>query len=83
VSHRDGDVFVVASEPEAVCDLCGNTAELRPYGPNGENVCHPCGVKDRATMERHVRERLGGAKVVVLSNGDVVELEVLRKESKS
>jgi hypothetical protein len=32
--------------PDAKCELCGATAELRPYGPNGENICFECGQKN-------------------------------------
>jgi len=34
------------------CDLCGEVKELRPYGPNGEWVCFPCGMKDEAAAIR-------------------------------
>lgn len=34
------------------CELCGKTAELRPYGPNGENVCFDCGMKDEECAKR-------------------------------
>ena len=37
---------VVARSKPAVCALCGAEDELRPYGPNGENVCFDCGMKD-------------------------------------
>lgn len=34
-----------------VCHYCGPTErELRPYGPGGSNVCHPCAT---ATPERN------------------------------
>ncbi|KKL27727.1 hypothetical protein LCGC14_2382230, partial [marine sediment metagenome] len=29
------------------CEWCGKEAELRPYGPKGENVCFSCGMKDK------------------------------------
>lgn len=38
-------IFVAPTEDET-CDLCGVTAECRPYGPKGENICHPCGMKN-------------------------------------
>jgi len=43
---------VIEATPDDVCDLCGDVAELRPYGPNGENVCFPCGMKDEAAAIR-------------------------------
>lgn len=43
---------VIEREKPQQCDLCGNVAELRPYGPNGEMVCFDCGMKDPAAAER-------------------------------
>lgn len=34
------------------CELCGNISELRPYGPNGEWICFPCGMKNMETTEK-------------------------------
>lgn len=34
---------LIARQPADACELCGTQAELRPYGPNGERVCFPCG----------------------------------------
>ena len=42
----------ISVEPAAVCDLCGKVAELRPYGPGGENVCFACGMKNKAAAKR-------------------------------
>jgi hypothetical protein len=42
----------IAVEPDRRCELCGKVAECRPYGPNGEQVCFDCGMKDEAAMER-------------------------------
>lgn len=39
-------IFVIKQQPESTCQLCGKTAELRPYGPNGEAICFECGMKD-------------------------------------
>lgn len=54
-------LIVEPTEPED-CELCGKTAELRPYGPNGENICYECGQKDVAGTERKLREVLFGIK---------------------
>ena len=35
-----------------VCELCGKFAELRPYGPKGENVCFECAMKDEAAAKK-------------------------------
>lgn len=42
---------IEATEPRK-CDLCGRRAETRPYGPNGENVCFQCGMKNEEAAER-------------------------------
>ena len=35
------------------CELCGNIAELRPYGPGGASICFACGKLDPdGTTER-------------------------------
>ena len=33
-------------EPPGICELCGKTEELRPYGPGGKNVCFECAMKN-------------------------------------
>lgn len=47
MTHKaeDGTVWIVA-EPPGRCELCGEVEETRPYGPNGEQVCFTCGMKD-------------------------------------
>lgn len=48
-------------EAESKCELCGDIAELRPYGPNGENICCPCGDKmDPAVLEERMGQALDG-----------------------
>lgn len=42
----------IAPEAARRCELCGAVAETRPYGPNGERVCFPCGMKDEAAARR-------------------------------
>lgn len=32
----------IAAEAAQQCDECGKVDELRPYGPGGAKVCHPC-----------------------------------------
>lgn len=53
---------VIEAERVDRCQLCRKIAETRPYGPNGEEVCFDCGMKDRAAAER-------GFKKHVLSGG--------------
>lgn len=65
MSHVRGGLFVIEPEPDGRCDLCGKIAETRPYGPNGEEVCFECGMKDEAAAERAFRARLGGRAIDV------------------
>jgi len=53
MTRRIGDVVVIAPEEDRRCELCGVEAECRPAGPKGEQVCHPCALKDPAAMERY------------------------------
>ena len=45
------------SKPQG-CDLCGEVAELRPYGPNGEWVCFTCGMRDQRAAIIAFKKRL-------------------------
>ena len=53
----DGTV-VIFREGEQQCDLCGLVAELRPYGPQGEMICAPCGLKNVEATERQMGKHL-------------------------
>jgi len=52
MSKRNGNIAVIYAESEQQCDLCGEIAELRPYGANGECICFTCGEKDKATTDK-------------------------------
>ena len=39
---------LIEAEGVGSCELCGAHEETRPYGPNGEEVCFTCGMKDEA-----------------------------------
>ena len=43
---------VIEQQEPSRCELCDKIDELRPYGPNGENVCFECGMKDEEAMKR-------------------------------
>ena len=43
---------LIESEKAGTCDLCGAHKETRPYGPNGEEVCFKCGMKNEAAAKR-------------------------------
>ena len=53
-------VITWAKDPQP-CDLCGENRELRPYGPQGENICYPCATSTpelKAAAERAFGARL-------------------------
>jgi hypothetical protein len=60
MSFKVGQIAVIASEPPRKCELCGKTAECRPYGPKGEQICHECGMKDPKTTQRQLDRVLLG-----------------------
>ena len=50
---------IICEEPDGKCELCGKIAELRPYGPNKENICYDCNMKHIQDelyrwIERHI-----------------------------
>ena len=69
MSHREGDLFILTDMGDAICELCGRIDELRPYGPNGEQICYECGQKDPETTARKTIEAMGDAKAVVVKPG--------------
>lgn len=51
---------IIMEEPPQVCELCGVIEECRPYGPNGEQVCFNCAMKDEEAAKRKMNEYLFG-----------------------
>lgn len=51
---------IIMEEPPQVCELCGTIEECRPYGPNGEQVCFECAMKDEEAAKRKMQEYLFG-----------------------
>lgn len=51
-STRSVTPGVIERLEDDICELCGEARELRPYGPNGESICHQCGMKDEAACRR-------------------------------
>lgn len=43
---------VIERTPDDICELCGEVAETRPYGPNGEQICFKCGMQDEEACRR-------------------------------
>ncbi len=60
MSRRVGNAIIIEPEPDGTCELCGKTAELRPYGPRGERICFYCGKKDSKQTERQMYRILFG-----------------------
>ena len=60
--ERRGNLTILdrrgAHDFDGKCEFCGTTDELRPYGPNNENICYDCAMKDEATTRRKFREML-------------------------
>ena len=54
---------VIENEPENNCEICGKYAELRPYGPKGENICFQCGMKKLGVTERQFDRKVLGKNV--------------------
>jgi|HubBroStandDraft_5_1064220.scaffolds.fasta_scaffold06679_7 hypothetical protein len=51
----NGLIVLGSNASIGACELCGaKDEELRPYGPNGENICFDCGMKDRDTTEKQM-----------------------------
>jgi hypothetical protein len=51
---------VIAQQGDEVCEMCGKVDECRPYGPNDENICFDCGMKDPATTEKKMGQYIFG-----------------------
>ena len=51
---------IIQEEPPQRCELCGVIEETRPYGPNGEQVCFECGMKDEENAKKRMRLHIFG-----------------------
>lgn len=50
----------IAEQPDEVCEMCGQVAECRPYGPNDENICFDCGMLDEKTTRQKMEKYIFG-----------------------
>ena len=50
----------IAQQPDEVCEMCGKVDECRPYGPNDENICFDCAMKDEETTDKKMRDYIFG-----------------------
>lgn len=69
--------IIGATEPDC-CELCGDRKELRPYGPNGENICFPCGMKDESTTAQMFAKHLEQGSVDVEDLGALIRGQLKR-----
>lgn len=64
IVERHGNVTIMdRRDPSAFdgkCEMCGKNDELRPYGPNNENICFDCAMKDEVTAKKKFHEFLKG-----------------------
>ncbi len=58
-----GKGFISVDVFHESCELCGKVSELRPYGPNGEEVCFECGMKDESAAKKGFRRLVLGEDV--------------------
>ena len=41
-------------KPFQKCELCGAIEDCRPYGPNCEQICYSCGMKNKVTTQKQI-----------------------------
>lgn len=51
---------VIAEEPPQQCEMCGAIEECRPYGPNDEQICFECAMKDEETTRKKMAAYIFG-----------------------
>jgi hypothetical protein len=51
---------IIAEQAPEACEMCGIIAECRPYGPNDENICFDCAMKDEETTKRKMAAYIFG-----------------------
>ena len=55
-----GNGFIAEDPFHEACQMCGEVDELRPYGPNGEEICFDCGMRDKTAVARGFRKLVFG-----------------------
>lgn len=58
MTRRKGRLLVVESENPPQCDDCGESRELRPYGPGGSMICVQCSEKDPEGTKRRFQRMM-------------------------
>lgn len=57
---NENGVAWIAAEPDGRCEICGKIAETRPYGPEGQEVCFQCGMKNETAAKQQFERFLAG-----------------------
>jgi hypothetical protein len=51
---------IIQEESPQACEMCGVIDECRPYGPNDEEICFDCAMKDVETTDRKMAAYIFG-----------------------
>ena len=51
---------IIQEESPQACQMCGVIDECRPYGPNDEEICFDCAMKDPEATERKMAAYIFG-----------------------
>ena len=51
---------IIQEESPQACEMCGVIDECRPYGPNDEEICFDCAMKDEDTTQRKMQQYIFG-----------------------
>jgi hypothetical protein len=54
-----GRGFIAEELPQA-CEMCGTIDECRPYGPNDEEICFECAMKNEETTRKKMEAYIFG-----------------------
>lgn len=58
MSMRIGNVTIIEAEDDKKCQICGAISECRPYGPEGQQICYDCAMKDPIGTEIRMAKAL-------------------------
>ena len=57
-------IYATGKTEDQECEICGKYEELRPYGPNSENICYRCMMKDEPAAKRAFAKSLDKSREV-------------------
>lgn len=58
MTYKIDNILIIEEQDPEKCEMCGKEAELRPYGPNGENACFECCMQDEEAAKKQFEKRL-------------------------